>query len=224
MLNDNDLIDKTAKFVEIKLRHEPSGHDWFHIERVRKMAKNLQSQEGGDQLVIELGALLHNLNEANYPLYLEDKPTLALHGMMDVLEIEEPLRSQVIHIIDDSKFNAIDTRRPINIEGKILQDANWLDSLGAIGIARAFSSGGFMRRALHDPGIPPRINMDRITYQNTKIESTSYNYIFEKSLALVDLLNTKTAKRIAKNRITYTNNFITQFNKEWTLEDVFGES
>lgn len=214
------LIDRTAKYVRLKLEHEPSGHDWLHIQRVWRISKILQKKEGGNLLLIELAALLHNLMEHNYPLYLEEKPLLALHGMMDILQIEGNLRNDIIEIINDSKYKASETRKPSTVEGRIVQDANWLDSLGAVGVARAFASGGFLGRPMYDPEIKVRTKMDNLTYQRGKKETTSYNYIFEKSMKVVELLNTDTAKVMAKSRVEFMEKFISEFKKESEGDDI----
>lgn len=218
---NNSLISRTIKYVSLKLQHEPSGHDWHHVDRVWRTAKFLQSKEGGDLLVIELAALLHNLREHNAPLYMEEKSLLALHGMMDILQIEEPLKSQVLEIIEESKFKADETHKSKSIEGKILQDANWLDSLGAIGVARAFASGGHMGRSIYDPDVPVREKMDKQTYQKEKKSGTSLNYLYEKSLRVVDYLNTEAAKKVAISRAAFIKTYIDQFKKEWNGEDLF---
>lgn len=218
---NNPQISKVIKYVNLKLQHEPSGHDWYHVERVWRTAKYLQSKEGGDPLIIELSALLHNLKEHNVPLYMEEKSLLALHGMMDILQIEEPLKSQVLQVIEDSKFKADETRKSSTIEGKILQDANWLDSLGAIGIARAFASGGHIGRSIYDPSVPVRTGMDKQTYQKDKKSGTSLNYLYEKALRIIDYLNTDTAKKVATARAEFIKKFIEEFKKEWNGEDLF---
>lgn len=222
--NNQELIDRTAKYVYLKVHHEPSGHDWFHVERVWKLAKTLQKEEGGNSLVIELAALLHNIMEHSYPLYLDGKPLLALHGMMDIIQIDEPLRSEVIRAIDDSKFKADETKSPITIEGRILQDANWLDAIGAIGIARAFASGGFIGRPIHDPSVLVRTHMDKLEYQKTKKEGTSFNYLFEKSLRVAEMLNTETGRKIARTRVAFIQSFVEEFKKEWDGVDVIVEN
>lgn len=217
-----NLIERTKKYVYLKLLHEPSGHDWFHVERVWKTAKYLQQKEGGNLLVIELAALLHNLMEHNYPIHLEEKPRLALHGMMDILQIEEPLRSDVIQVIDDSKYVGDETRPPHSIEGKILQDSNWLDALGAIGVARAFASGGSIERPIFDPGIPIRDYMDKDTYVREKKQGTSMNYLIEKGMKVAKLMNTPEAKRIAKKRVEFLEKYISEFKIEAEGKDIFG--
>lgn len=211
------VIQKTALYVKLKLYHEPSGHDWFHVERVWRMAKHLQTIEGGDLELVELMALLHNLGDYSDTARFigEHKGSLALSGMMDILEIEDSLKEKIIGLVTEVKYKGSETKPPPTIEGKIVQDANLLDTLGAIGIARAFASGGYHRRPIYDPEIPARKNLNKDTYQNKKQEGTSMNSFFEKALRVPALLNTATAKKIAAERVLYIQSFIDQFMKEW---------
>lgn len=213
------LIKKTELYVQLKIKNDASGHDWFHIQRVRRIACMLQAEEGGDIVVIELAALLHNLKEHNYPLYKDTKATLAMNAMLDVLEIEGDLRNKVVEAMESAKFKADGTQHSMLIEGKILQDANWLDSLGAIGIARAFASGGHFNRVLYNPARKVRTKLPNKQYQQ-KQATTSLNYLQEKSLRVAQLLNTKTAQRIAQQRVEYLKNFIQQFLNEWDGVDL----
>ena len=208
-----DLVKKTADYVRQKLHHEPSGHDWFHVQRVWKTAKFIQKKEGGDLLIIELAALLHNLKEHHCSLCHDRKATLAVKGMMDVIGIDEELQDKIIEVIDDSKYKAGQTRLPKSIEGKIMQDANWLDSLGAVGIARVFASGGYHSRPIYDPAIKIRKYLNYREYLEKK-QTTSFNYLHEKVLKVAKLMNTKTAKRLARERLAIVLRFIDEMKKE----------
>lgn len=217
---NNSLVKKTALYMQNALHHESSGHDWFHVERVWKIAKFIQKQEGGDLLVIELAALLHNLKDHNYPFAThETKADQALNGMLEMLEIEGDLKQKVIIAISDSKFKTYETNCPLNIEGKILQDANWLDALGALGVARAFAGGGRIDRPLYDPNIKIRRKISVTEYQK-KYQTTSFNYLFEKSIRAAKLLHTKTARQVAVRRVQFLKSFMDEFLLEWNSQDI----
>jgi uncharacterized protein len=211
---NNQLINKIAAYVKNKMHDEKSGGDWFHVERVWQMAKRLQAKEGGDLFIIELGALLHVLRQYHNPVYEETKGQLILESIMDILEVDEALRPQLFEIIVDCKYHGDDTTPAKTLEGRILQDANWLDSLGAIGIARTFATGGKIGRALYDPKISVRTQLSKQAFQREKKFSTSFNYLYEKSMQVAKILNTKTAKSIAKERIAYLESFIKEFIRE----------
>lgn len=209
------FIEKTAAYVKKKLYNNPSGHDWYHVERIWKLAKQLQAVEGGNLELIELAALLHNLGDHSDSIFSAEKGSLILYGMMDILEIEEPLKSNIITIVDEMKFAGHETKPPSTIEGKIVQDANFLDSLGAIGVARQLASGGYHGRPIYDPLIKPRPALSRQEYQFQKGKGTSINNFYEKALRLVSMINTPTARRMAEKRIKFIEKFLEQFKKEW---------
>lgn len=219
-----ELVERTAEYVKRQLHHEPSGHDWFHVERVWKMARRLQAAEGGDLELIELAALLHNLGDYNYRFsqFSDRKGSLALYGMMEILEIEDGLKERVIDLIVEIRYGGVETSRPVSIEGKIVQDANFLDTLGAIGVARCFASGGYHRRPLFDPAIKPRKRLTKHAYLNKKQDSTSINSFYEKAFRTARAMNTPLAQRIAAARVEYVKAFVEQFMKEWQGDDVNG--
>lgn len=212
---DKALIDKAAAYVKAKMLGEHTGHDWYHIQRVCQMARNIAEKEGGDPALIELAALLHDLGDYKQHEFNEIKGSFILRGMMDVLEIEDDLKEKLVKIIDESQFLGDETARPKTLEGKILQDADWLDSLGAIGVARTFATGGSLKRVIHDPHKKPRGRLSRADYQFRKQDGTSMNHFYEKVLKLPVMLNTETAKIIAKHRIEFINQFIEEFFAEW---------
>lgn len=208
------LVQKTALYVKAKLHNEFSGSDWYHIERVWKMAKKIQKEEGGDLNLVELATLLHDLGDYKNYQFNEVKGSLVLHGMMDVLDIDEKDQEKLIKIIDEAQYNGNETKVPTTIEGKILQDADWLEALGAIGIARIFSVGGHIKRVIYDPKRKPRKTLSKKDYQLRKQEGTSLNYFYEKSFKLVKMMNTKTGREIAKKREQFLKNFIEEFLAE----------
>ncbi|MDO8499904.1 MAG: HD domain-containing protein [bacterium] len=209
------LVKKTADYVQKKLCNDPTGHDWHHVERVWKIAKQLQKEEGGDLEIIELAALLHDLGDYKQHQFDEVKGLLVLRGMMDVLEIEEACQEKIMKIVEEAQYAGDSTVPPSTLEGKIVRDANWLDVLGAVGIARVFAIGGSIGRAIYDPERKPRKKLTRLDYQRKKKEGTSLNYFYEKVLKLPDMMYTKTAKKLAAGRAQFVEKFIEQFLAEW---------
>jgi len=215
-----NLIEKTSEYVKMKLQNEPTGHDWHHVKRVLNVARFLQKKEGGDLQIIELTALLHDLGDYKQYEFNELKGNLVLHGMMDVLEISPEMQEKIIKIVDESQYKASDTKVPSTLEGKIIQDADWLDAIGAVGLSRTFATGGRVKRIIHDPKRKPRKKITKLDYQTKKRNSTSINQIYEKVLELPDMMNTKTAKKIAKERIKFTKDYLDHFLNEWDGKDL----
>lgn len=209
------MIAQTVEYVKAKLYNEPSGHDWYHVERVWKTAKKLQAIEGGDLEVIELASLLHNLGDHDFSKLNEKKGSLILFGMMDIIGIDEGLKEKILTVVNESKYGGIETKKPKTIEGMIVQDANFLDTLGAIGVARHFASGGYHGRPIYDPHIKVRKKLSRNAYENEKSKGTSINNFYEKAFRVVDLINTETAKNIAQKKVVYIKEFVDQFLREW---------
>lgn len=209
------LIVKTATYVRKKTYSDPSGSDWYHLERLLSLARRIQAEEGGDLEVIELAILLHGFRSYKEHNYDEQKGILALMGIMDILEIPEGQQAMIREIIIDAQYIGEETKTPKTLEGKIVQDVDWLDALGAIGIARTFAAGGNINRMLHDPHKRPRKYLSKDDYFYRKTEGTSINYFYEKLFKLPKLLNTKTAKAIAKEREGFMRLFIEEFLTEW---------
>ncbi len=212
----SDLIKKTASYVRLKQMNEHTGHDWFHTERVWNMARHLQAKEGGDLSIVELLALLHDVGDTQNYEFESKKGSLVLRGMLDVLDVDKSQQDIIIHTIGEMKYKADETRSPSTLEGKIVQDADFLDSLGAIGIARVFATGGNIKRVLHNPVRKPRRKLTHDDYIFRKQEGTSYNYFLEKILKIPEYLNTATAKKIAEKRVRFIKEFIKEFDEDWT--------
>ena len=215
---DQDIVKRVATYVKSHLFEENTGHDWHHVKRVLRTARALHTEEGGNLMLVELSSLLHDLGDYKKHDYNERKGNLVLDAMMDILEIEREAQKQIMNIVIESQYRGEETRPPKTLEGKILQDADWLETLGAIGVARAFATGGHSGRLIHDPKIRPRTNLSTLDYQRKIKESTSLNYFFEKSLKLPDIMNTKTGKMIARQRVEFLKKFIKQFLAEWEGE------
>lgn len=210
----DDLVKKVSNFVISQYCDIATGHDWYHIDRVRNNALFIQSKEGGDKLVIELAALLHDISD-----YKFNGGDEKLGGMVSFKAIIDcggtaELAQQISEIVDSVSYKGADVEDTTNsIEAKIVQDADRLDALGAIGIARTFAYGGKKGTPIYDPAIPYELHDSFEKYKNSK--STSINHFYEKLLLLPDKMHTSTAKKLAEERIRFMKNFLAQFYDEW---------
>lgn len=212
-----NLIENTVKFVKEKLEGAEAGHDWFHIERVWKLSKKIAETENCNLEVVELAALLHDIAD---PKFHNGDESIALHISREFLEGQqapEDLIKQVIAIIKNISFkNRGEAPDNLPIELKIVQDADRIDAIGAIGIARTFNFGGFKNNLMYDPHIEPKLNMSKEEYK--KSNGTTINHFYEKLLLLKDLMNTEKGKEIAEERHDFMLKFLDQFYKEWNVE------
>ena len=212
-----NLIEKTIAFVKEKLEGAEAGHDWFHIERVWKLSKKIAEKEGGNLEVIELSALLHDIAD---PKFHNGNETLALEISRNFLESEmvsEEIILQVLFIIKNISFkNRGELPENLPLELEIVQDADRLDAIGAIGIARTFNFGGFKNNLMYHPEIKPNLGMNKEEYK--KSNGTTINHFYEKLLLLKNLMNTETAKKIASERHDFMLKFLDEFYKEWKVE------
>ena len=210
-------ITLTINFVKEKLEGAEAGHDWFHIERVWKLSKKIAEKEGGNLEVIELSALLHDIAD---PKFHNGDETLALKISKDFLEeihVEGELIEQVLFVIKNISFkNRAEAPENPPLELQIVQDADRLDAIGAIGIARTFNFGGFKNNLMYHPEINPNLGMNKEEYK--KSNGTTINHFYEKLLLLKDLMNTETAKKIASERHDFMLQFLDEFYKEWNVE------
>lgn len=211
---DNDskqLIEKTRKHVKNVLELEYSGHDYWHIHRVWKMAQRLAKEENANTLIIELTALLHDLGDPKISSY--NTASQPAKKWLSKLTKNEELISEVCHIIDNMSFRDENSAEPLSLEGKIVQDADRLDAIGAIGISRVFSFVGNKNMLVHNPNTNPNLNMTSEEYK--KNNSTAINHFYEKLLLLKDKMNTNSAKKIAQSRHAFMKEFLDRFYKEW---------
>lgn len=212
-----NLIQNTIDFVKEKLDGAEAGHDWFHIERVWKLSKKIAENEKVDSEVLELGALLHDIADAKFH---DGDETLALKISRNFLEsqnVGEEIIEKVLFIIQNISFkNRGEAPENLPLELKIVQDADRLDAIGAIGIARTFNFGGFKNNLMFHPEIPPKLSMTKEEYK--KNEGTTINHFYEKLLLLKDLMNTETAKKIASERHDFMLKFLEEFSKEWDVK------
>lgn len=212
-----NVVRQTVSFVKQKLAGAEAGHDWFHIERVWKLAKIIAETEDCNLLVVELSALLHDIAD---PKFHGGDETLALKISRKFLEsqgISEDIIGQVLFIIQNISFkNRGQFTGNLPVELKIVQDADRLDAIGAIGIARTFNFGGFKNNLMFHPDIPPKLNMTKEEYK--KNEGTTINHFYEKLLLLKDLMNTRKGKELAEKRHRFMLEFLEQFHAEWQAE------
>ncbi len=187
-----------------------SGHDAWHTIRVERTAAVIAEAEGCDVFVVRLGALLH---DADDPKLFFTQDYQNARDIMTRAHVDASTAQQVIAAIATVSFKGTDTQTPATLEGKVLQDADRLDALGAIGIARTFAYGGSHSRAMYDPELPPLLHMDEVTYR--KNQGSSLNHFYEKLFLLKDMMNTDTARRMAEKRDAYLHAFAEEFLAEW---------
>lgn len=213
----NNLIDITIAFVKAQLAHAEGGHDWFHIERVYNNSMLIAQDEECDLIVVQLGALLHDIADSKFHDGDETVgPTLAWR-FLSAQGVGEETIIHVVNIIENISFKGGNFEKKFDsIELSIVQDADRLDALGAIGIARAFNYGGFKNRGLYDPAIAPNLNMDKEEYKKTT--APTINHFYEKLLLLKDRMNTATGKKIAEGRHQFMEVYLEQFYGEWKGE------
>ena len=211
------LINTTIAFVKEKLENAEGGHDWFHIERVYKNSLLIAQEEDCDLTVVELGALLHDIADSKFHDGDETIGPRTARAFLERENVSEETIAHVINIIENISFKGGNFGQQFNsIELEIVQDADRLDAIGAIGIARCFNYGGFKNRALYNPAIPPKFNMSKEEYKTS--ESPTLNHFYEKLLLLKDKMNTPSGKKIALERHHYMENFLSQFYAEWEGE------
>ena len=216
-MTHQEIIRKTQQFVQETLKDAEGGHDWFHILRVWSNAKLIAKSEQVNLFIVELGALLHDIADAKF--YNGDEtvgPKMAREFLEslnvnkeDILHVE-----QIITNISYKGGNFKQTFRSMELD--VIQDADRLDAIGAIGIARCFNYGGFKDRAMYNPAIAPNLNMTKEEYK--KSTAPTINHFYEKLLKLKDKMNTETGKKIAQKRHVYMEGFLTQFYAEWNGE------
>lgn len=206
------LVQNATKFIKEIFQNDFSGHDFFHSMRVYRTAINIAEAEHADMEVVALAALLHDVDDRKLSPMTAEKKENAARFMCSQNVSESEIR-QVCQIIDEVSFKGTDSVRPSTPEGKCVQDADRLDALGAIGIARTFAYGGSHNCAIYDPELPPRTAMNQAQYYSSK--STSLNHFYEKLFLLEGMMNTETGKAIARKRTQYMQQFVDEFLNEW---------
>ena len=217
-MNKEEVIKRTADYIKSKLDGESSGHDWWHTYRVWKTAVNIGKKEDADLFVVQLAALLHDI--ADWKFHSGDDsigPKLA-REWLEKLDVDENIISHVCEIIKGVSFKGAGVKSKIKTkEGMVVQDADRLDALGSIGIARAFAYGGHKGREIYNPNIKPEKHESFEQYKNNK--GTTINHFYEKLLLLKDLMNTPSARKIAEERHRFMEEYLDKFFKEWEGKD-----
>lgn len=209
-----NYIDQTIIFVKKELEGAEAGHDWFHIQRVYNNALNLLKTEQANEQVVVLGALLHDIADSKFHNGDETIGPKKAMDFMTSIDINDDVKEHVVKIIENISFKGGNFNKTFHSkELEIVQDADRLDAIGAIGIARTFNYGGYKNNGLHDPEIQPKLKMTKEEYKNHK--GTTINHFYEKLLLLKDLMNTETGKKLAENRHQYMEGFLEQFYNEW---------
>ena len=219
-MNQQEILQKTADYVKQEFSDDSSGHDWWHIYRVWKNAIALceHDAERADTFIVQLAALLHDLDDWKFNDSGDETP-LRAKAWLDSFSLDPSITDAAYRIITHISFKGAGVENKMDsLEGSIVQDADRLDAIGAIGIARAFAYGGYKNRPLYDPKTSPQLHETFEHYKNSK--SDTINHFYEKLLLLKDMMNTPTAKRIAEQRHVYMQQFLTQFMDEWEGKDV----
>ena len=217
-MTQRDTIQKTAEYIKLEFSNDPSGHDWWHIYRVWKNAIKICEYEKADIFIVELAALLHDLDDWKFNESEDETPHRA-RAWMESCEIDSQIIEKVCEIIMHISYKGANVENKMNsLEGFIVQDADRLDAIGAIGIGRAFAYGGYKNRPMYDPEKSNQMHKSFDEYKNSK--SATINHFYEKLLLLKGRMSTATAKRIAEQRHEVMLRFLDQFMSEWEGRDI----
>lgn len=213
-MDKQQIIQQTVEFVKNTLANAEGGHDWFHIERVWNNAKLIAQNEKVDMFVVELAALLHDIADSKFHQGDETMGPKKARSFLESLSIDEKIICHIEKIIENSSFKGGNIHSNFHSkELEVIQDADRLDAIGAVGIARAFNYGGYKNRAIYNPKIHPNLNQSKEDYKNSN--APTINHFYEKLLLLKDKMNTETAKKIAANRHQFMERYLQQFYDEW---------
>lgn len=216
-MTNRQLIELTKTFVKTTLANAEGGHDWFHTLRVYNNALLIAKDEKVDEFVVALGALLHDIADSKFHDGDETIGPKIAREFLFRHNVDSLVIEHVINIIENISFKGGNVAQKFkSAELDVIQDADRLDAIGAIGIARCFNYGGFKNRPLYDPEIKPNLNMSKEEYK--KSSSPTINHFYEKLLLLKDRMNTKTGKRIAENRHEFMESYLLHFYTEWNGE------
>lgn len=211
-MNNKKIIDKVKEFVKQEMLKGDSGHDWSHVLRVNNTAKKIAKKENANLFIVELSALFHDIADSKFTNGDETVAPKKVKEFLGSLKVDAEIIEKVNYIVDHVSFKK---EQPIekSIELKVVQDADRLDAMGAIGVARAFSYGAYKNRLMYDPKEKPNLNQTKEQY--VKAEGTTINHFYEKLLLLKDLMNTKEGKKLAEKRHKFLEKYLVQFFKEW---------
>ena len=207
---DEGTFDRAEDYIRRLFEGESSGHDYYHSMRVHDLARSICAEEGGDEGIVRLSALLHDADDRKV---FSTVDYANARGFMDSEGIPRDIQDAVCHIISQISFKGKDSVVPDSLEGRIVQDADRMDAIGAIGIARAFAYGGSKGRAMHIPGESFKEGMSEAEYYAN--QGTSVNHFHEKLLLLKDMMTTPTGRRMAESRHQYMLGFLDEFMAEW---------
>ncbi len=211
---NNQVVAETIKFVRDTLAGAEAGHDWWHIHRVYNNARLISETEEADNLVVQLAALLHDIADSKFNHGDENIGPEKAGNFLRSIRVEESIIKHVQEIIRNMSFRSgLGTVSFHSKELGIVQDADRLDAIGAIGIARAFTYGGFKNREIFNPGISPALNMSKEEYKNSS--APTINHFYEKLLLLKDKMNTATGRGLAEERHRFMEHYLEQFQNEW---------
>ena len=214
---DKNIIESTIEFVKETLKDAEGGHDWWHIYRVWMNAKKIAETEDVDKLIVELGALLHDIADSKFNDGDESIGPKKAREFLLSLNVSNEIITHVENIISNISFKGGNELQKFkSLELDVIQDADRLDAIGAIGIGRAFSYGGYKNREMYNPNIKPNLNMTKEEYKNSL--APTVNHFYEKLLLLKDRMNTKTGKLMAEKRHEVMEIFLCEFYKEWNGE------
>ena len=209
-----EIISKTANYIREKLSGESSGHDWWHIYRVWNLGKKIAISEKADLDIVELSCLLHDISDWKFNGGNDNIGPKLAQDWLQKIDVDYKIIYPVCRIIKDISFKGANVKNPLlTLEGKCVQDADRLDAIGAIGIARTFAYGGYSGREIYNPDIKPKRHNSFEEYK--KNQSPIINHFYEKLLLLKDKMNTDTGKRLSEERHTFMESFLKQFFNEW---------
>lgn len=216
-MNQQQIIARTAAHVRTLLHGDSAGHDWWHIERVRRVALTLAREEKADLFIVELAALLHDVADWKFADGNEEAGPAAARRWLASLEVDADTIAHVCRIIAQLSFKGAGVATPMDsLDGACVQDADRLEALGAIGIARTFAYGGWKGQAIHDPEMPPQMHGSFAAYKQNA--GTTINHFYEKLLLLKDRMNTAAGKRLAQGRHEFMEQYLSRFFAEWEGE------
>lgn len=211
---EQELIKKTEAFVKQELQHAEGGHDWFHIERVYKNSLLIAKTENVNHLIVALAALLHDIADSKFHDGDESIGPEKAENFLRILHLDQTYIDHIVQIIKNISFKGGNFQPDFHsAELEVVQDADRLDAIGAIGIARTFNYGGFKNRKIYDPEVKPQLNMTKEAYKSS--EAPTINHFYEKLLLLKDRMNTETGKKLAQKRHDFMVDYLNQFYSEW---------
>ncbi len=213
-MNNEFILLKTVQFVKDQLKEAEGGHDWFHVDRVYQNTLLIAKQENVDILVVSLGALLHDIADSKFHDGDETIGPRLARIFLEGLNVKESIVTHVIAIIENISFKGGNQMQKFkSLELDVVQDADRLDAIGAIGIARTFNYGGYKNRAIYNPNIKPKLNLSKAAYKAST--APTINHFYEKLLRIKDKMNTKTGYDLAKKRHDFMKFYLNQFFNEW---------